>query len=180
MVLPVAFNQISLGQIQTEFGGVAPTATSEYYRGGLYTTANNTNVPTGGTIALSNFYSGYRGFQVQMNFLRDAGDQNFFFLDSPGLPRIEITTPVNGGGSIITYFIPTNVVYTITANVGNDRIRQALSIEYDDDGNIISSTLLNGMQLEDANDFDWNDLEWYPQQGTVYESGGSFFYILNI
>jgi hypothetical protein len=164
MALPAAYAPISLGQIQSEFGGAAPTAITEYYRGGLYTTANNTNVPTSGTIALSNFYSGYRAFQVQMDFLRDADNQNFFFLDSPGLPRIEITTPVNGGGSIITYFIPTNVVFTITANVGNDRIRQ--------NG--------NGMQLEDANDFDWNDLEWYPQQGTVYESGGSFFYILNI
>jgi hypothetical protein len=174
MVLPVAFNPISLGQIQTEFGGTNPTAITEYYRGGLYTTPNNTNVPTSGTIALSNFYSGYKGFQVQMDFFRDADNQNFFYLDSPGFPRIEITTPVNGSGSTITYFIPINVVYTITANIGNDRIRQALV----DDGD--QFTLVNGMQLEDDNDFDWNDLEWYPQQGTIYESGGSFFYVLNI
>lgn len=161
--MPIAYNPISLGQIQTEFGGSNPAAITEYYRGGLYTTSNNTNVPTGGTIALSNFYSAYRGYQVQMNFSRDANNTNYFYLNSPGFPQIEITTPVNGGGSTITYYIPTNVNYIITSNAGTS-IRQ--------NG--------NGMQLEDANDFDWNDLEWYPQTGTVYESGGTFYYILNI
>ena len=47
---------ISLGQIQSEFGGAAPTSISEYYRGGAYTTTNNTNVPTSGKISLSDFY----------------------------------------------------------------------------------------------------------------------------
>ena len=164
MALPIAFNPISLGQIQTEFGGSNPAAISEYYRGGPYTTENNTNVPTSGTIALSNFYSAYRGFPVIMDFLREASFQNFFYLNSPGFDQIVITTDIDGGGSTITYAIPTNVEYTITANVPNNRIRQ--------NG--------NGMQLEDANDFDWNDLEWYPRQGTVYQSGGNFYYILNI
>jgi len=47
---------ISLANIQTEFGGVNPISLSEYYRGGGYTTANNTGVPTSGTISISNFY----------------------------------------------------------------------------------------------------------------------------
>jgi len=164
MAMPIAFNPISLGQLQTEFGGANPISISEYYRGGAYTTNNNTNVPTGGTIALSNFYSAYRAYPVIMDFSRSANLQNAFYLDSPGFARITITTTTNGGTSIITYPLPTNVIYTITANVGNDRIRQ--------NG--------NGMQLEDLNDFDWNDLEWYPRQGTVYSSGGNFYYVLNI
>ena len=47
---------ISLSDIQTELGGVNPISLSEYYRGGPYTTSNNTNVPTSGAITLSNFY----------------------------------------------------------------------------------------------------------------------------
>ena len=47
---------ISLNDIQTEFGGSNPIGLSEYYRGGSYTTGNNTGVPTGGTLSLSSFY----------------------------------------------------------------------------------------------------------------------------
>jgi len=163
--MPIAYNPISMGQIQSEFGGANPIALGgEYYRGGAYTTNNNTNVPTSGTIALSNFYSAYRGYQVEMYFSREASNTNAFYLNSPGFDQIVITTDTDGGGSTITYYIPTNVTYTITANVGNDRIRQ--------NG--------NGMQLEDADDSDYNDLEWYPGAGTVSESGGNFYYVLDI
>ena len=161
--MPTAYNPISLGQVQTEFTGTNPIGINEYYRGGGYTTQNNTNVPTSGTISLADFYSAYRAYQVQMNFSRDADLTNYFYLNSPGFPQIDITTPVNGGGSTLTYYIPTNVYYIITSNPGTS-IRQ--------NG--------NGMQLEDFTDEDYNDLEWYPQAGTVFESGGNFYYILNI
>ena len=56
MTLP-ASGVITLTDIQTEFGGSAPTSLSEYYRSpnGL-TTANNTSVPLSGPISMSNFY----------------------------------------------------------------------------------------------------------------------------
>jgi hypothetical protein len=61
MTLPSAFNPISLGQIQTEFGGSNPIALAgEYYRNGSYVTSNNTNVPTSGTIKFSDFYGSRR------------------------------------------------------------------------------------------------------------------------
>ena len=63
MTLPSAFNPISLGQIQTEFGGANPIRISEYYRNGVYTTSNNTNVPTGPAgvrIKFSDFYGSRR------------------------------------------------------------------------------------------------------------------------
>jgi len=47
---------ISLANVQTEFGGSNPISLSEYYRGGAYTTTNNTGVPTSGQISLSQFY----------------------------------------------------------------------------------------------------------------------------
>ena len=53
---------ITLAQIQAELGGANPIGLSEYYRGGLYTQANNTGVPASGSISLSDFYDSQRGF----------------------------------------------------------------------------------------------------------------------
>lgn len=47
---------ISLSDIQGEFGGSNPISLSEYYRGGAYTTNNNTNVATSGAISIGSFY----------------------------------------------------------------------------------------------------------------------------
>lgn len=50
---------ITLGNLQTEFGGSNPVSISEYYRGGGLVpniTVNNA-VPTSGQISLSNFYN---------------------------------------------------------------------------------------------------------------------------
>ena len=55
MTLPSS-GTISISQIATEFGDDGTHSLSEYYRGGSYVTANNTNVPTSGAIALSDFY----------------------------------------------------------------------------------------------------------------------------
>lgn len=49
---------ITLGNLQTEFGGSNPVDISEYYRGGglVPNVSVNANVPTSGQISLSNFY----------------------------------------------------------------------------------------------------------------------------
>ena len=48
---------VSLGDLQTEFGGTPPTEMEEYYRGLEVPDAlENQNVPTSGTIKLSDFY----------------------------------------------------------------------------------------------------------------------------
>lgn len=47
---------ITIQDIVDEFGGSAPHSLSEYYRDGGEVPSNNTNVPTSGTISLSNFY----------------------------------------------------------------------------------------------------------------------------
>ena len=46
---------ISLQTIENEFGGTGSISLSEYYRGGSYTTTNNTGVPTSSTISMSSF-----------------------------------------------------------------------------------------------------------------------------
>jgi hypothetical protein len=82
MTLPSSNNPISLGQIQTEFGGSNPIALAgEYYRNGSYTTSNNTNVPTSGTISLSNFYGSRRAIygctdSSATNYNRNATDDD--------------------------------------------------------------------------------------------------------
>lgn len=63
MALPSS-GQLTMAQIQTEFGGSNPINLNEYYRGGSYVTDNNTNVPTSGQITMNNFY----GAQKQLNY----------------------------------------------------------------------------------------------------------------
>jgi hypothetical protein len=182
MVLPAAYAPISLGQIQGEFGGDAPTAITEYYRGGAYTTDNNTNVPTGGTIALSNFYSAYYGILVAYQYFREPGTQltTTLYLSAPGLPTIAITTGGVGVFSNSSYFAP-NVAYTITASsqAGPGSIIQGYDFIRDEFDNIIGTNLLNEIWVEDATDGDYADLRWYPSQGEIFDTGGgNFTYIL--
>lgn len=47
---------ISLGDIQTEFGGSNPIGLDEYYRGGSFVSSSLTAVPSSGTISLNQFY----------------------------------------------------------------------------------------------------------------------------
>mgnify|MGYP000011373310 FL=1 len=176
MTLPAAYAPISLGQIQGEFGGDAPISLGEYYRGGAYTTNNNTNVPTGGTIALSNFYSAWRGILVTMGYSRDANLQNYFYLSANGFPTVTLTAPSNGTFNIDSYIAP-NVTYTITSNTGN--IIQGYDFITDGEGNVTGTTPLNQMWLEDGVDGDYNDLRWIPSQGEIFDNGGgNFTYIL--
>lgn len=52
--------QISLNDVQTEFGGVNPVGIDEYYRGGALMSPNNTGVPTTGQISMSQLRGLYR------------------------------------------------------------------------------------------------------------------------
>lgn len=55
--------QITLHNIATEFGGVAPHNLTEYYRGGAYVDelASNSGVPTSGQINIKDFYGAGNG-----------------------------------------------------------------------------------------------------------------------
>jgi hypothetical protein len=187
MTLPAAYAPISLGQIQGEFGGANPIYLSEYYRGGAYTTNNNTTVPTSGTIALSNFYSTWRGILVTMYYYREAAQQNAFYLSASGFPTISISTPFNNNSSQIDAYIAPNVNYIITSNPNTSILPANFyeEITYDENGNEIYNltwpTPITGMWLEDGGGFDYNDLQWAPGAGTIYQGGdGNFYYVLNV
>lgn len=166
MVLPSS-GPMSVSQIQTEFCGVAPIEISEYYRGGAYVTQNNTNIPTSGTIAMSNFYGATRAYIVTITFSRDASQKNYFYLNSPGLPTITITTNVNGGGSVDTYYIPANTTFTVTSNPNTDIRLRGNTMQLDDN-------------IDNNPDGDYDDLRITPDLGTFTQSGGNFYYVLNV
>lgn len=56
-----ASGSLALSEIETEFGGAAPTSLSEYYKGGSYTTSlpttKNGNIPSSGSISINQFYN---------------------------------------------------------------------------------------------------------------------------
>jgi hypothetical protein len=92
MALPF-FGQISLGNIQSEFGGDAPTAITEYYRGGAYTPSGRLRVPTSGLIKLSDFYTSNNTGSLTHVF-NDETDENIL-TDGTGASF----TAVNLGGA---------------------------------------------------------------------------------
>lgn len=69
---------LTLGDIQTEFGGSNPISLSEYYAGGSYVPAGATGtygaVPSSGEISIRNFY-GTSAFSLAFN---NADDINIF------------------------------------------------------------------------------------------------------
>jgi hypothetical protein len=95
MALP-ASGVITLANIQTEFGGTNPIGLSEYYRSpnGL-TTANNTNVPLSGAIALSNFYNGINVVPGNSGILTSGSS---FTLPATSGLTIQIIAIAGGGG----------------------------------------------------------------------------------
>ena len=77
MALPSS-GALSLAAIQTEYGGSAPISLSEYYRSNGYVTANNTGVPTGGTISIGNFYGTVRRVAVSLTIGGTTANYNLW------------------------------------------------------------------------------------------------------
>ena len=69
---------IDLKDLQDEFGGSNPISISEYYRGGSLVPTNNTDVPTSGTIALSDFYGAVNEIGVTASAASSANLQTLF------------------------------------------------------------------------------------------------------
>ena len=65
---------ITLSDIQDEFGGANPIGLSEYYRGGAYTTSNNTSVPESGAISLSDFYGAQSSISMTYEIIGGGGE----------------------------------------------------------------------------------------------------------
>lgn len=88
---------IALSDIQDEFGGTNPIGLSEYYRGGAYTTSNNTSVPTSGAISISDFYGATNTVEVIYEVIGGggAGGQGAF---TSGLADAGDASSITGSG----------------------------------------------------------------------------------
>lgn len=96
---------ISINDIVGEFGGTAPHSISEYYRGGTEVGSSNTNVPTSGAIALSEFYGA-----SDVTFIGGTGGQTttsgqykFHYFTSSG--QFTVTSTASGASNQVDYVI---------------------------------------------------------------------------
>lgn len=101
---------ISFSQIQSEFGGSNPISLSEYYRGGSYTSDNNTSVPTSGTIQMDDFYGTVKGIYVTYELIGAGG--------GGGSGYGAGTAGAAGGDSTITYTPAGGTSTVVTSNGG--------------------------------------------------------------
>ena len=104
MTLPSS-GTITISQIVTEFGGDAPHSLSEYYRGGSHVTANNTNVPTSGAIALSDFYSAVKIIYYAATGGTITTDGDYKYHAFTGSGTFAIQTAGNAAGGTIDYMV---------------------------------------------------------------------------
>tara|TARA_B000000532_G_scaffold45817_1_gene34642 strand:+ start:1153 stop:1803 length:651 start_codon:yes stop_codon:yes gene_type:complete len=100
----VSSGAISINSLVSEYGGSAPHSMSEYYRGGSLVAnhSNNGNVPTSGTISLSNFYG--QNNQSPVN-LTCAGTLATFYpaINKYNAVRNGVTGNVGNLGSHVPY-----------------------------------------------------------------------------
>jgi hypothetical protein len=100
MTLPSS-GTISISQIATEFGDDGTHSLSEYYRGGSYVTANNTNVPTSGAIALSDFYGAVNELSVTASNASSVNLQTLFNNASAGSWTSTVPKRYTIGSSVV-------------------------------------------------------------------------------
>lgn len=91
--------QLSLSNIEGEFGGSPPTSLSEYYRGGGLVTSNNTGVPVSGQISLTNFYGA--GALLTMHEQVLTGSGTF----TPQYAGAKAIIQIGGGGGSGGWFV---------------------------------------------------------------------------
>jgi len=91
---------ISLSDIQNEFGGSNPISLSEYYRGGSYTTSNNTNVPTSGAIGLDDFFCGVAEIVAYITSTTTDLDVSTLFTSSDWSSTVPKRVVVNSGVTV--------------------------------------------------------------------------------
>lgn len=135
--MAVPTTNVSLGSIQTEFGGSAPISINEYYRGGTYvpigTTSSYGTIPTSGQIDFGVFRGTSKGLDSQVVTVGYASDPTFYSYGSePGYygSISDGTSNIYSGASILAlnYFyyygnelVPTfdSVIFIVSGNSPN-------------------------------------------------------------
>jgi hypothetical protein len=115
---------ISLLDIQGEFGGSNPIGLNEYYRGGAYTTTNNTGVPTSGLIQLDDFYNAQNQYYLTIASNTTNADLNAIATADGWNGTSQLVVTINSGvwlyaTSTSSYGLTINVPNCIVTNNGN-------------------------------------------------------------
>lgn len=84
MTTPVG--TITLLDIQSEFGGAAPIALSEYYAGGLYVPASTAGVPSSGAISMGSLRGKSKAYVVTNGTTASEGSSITFYISTNGIP----------------------------------------------------------------------------------------------
>jgi hypothetical protein len=108
MPLPLS-GPLTLAQIQAEFGGTNPIGLNEYYRGGIFVSSGipqNANVPTSGTISLSNFYGAQKAFTFTLTIASNTTNYNLSTSMTAagwnGTDPVVATVTINSGVSVLS------------------------------------------------------------------------------
>jgi hypothetical protein len=111
---------IYMSELAAEFGGSTPYYLSQFYRGGGRVTANNTGVPTSGTIYLSQFYGATKVTSGSATY-STPGTYTFYvpayssltvYVDGAGGGAgLDVITNGNAGGSSVFYGSATVIGY---------------------------------------------------------------------
>ena len=97
---------LTFADLQAEFGGSHPISISEYYRDGALVPGNNTNVPTSGAVALSNYYGAVNEIGVTASG-GAALDLSTLFSGANYSGTVPKRVTVNAGTTIGSMTIPT-------------------------------------------------------------------------
>ena len=117
MALPSS-GTLTFQAIQDEFGGSNPISISEYYRDGGLVPSNNTNVPTSGTVSLSDFYGAVNQIGITASAASSANLQTLF--DAVAAGTWAAATPkiytINSGTTMGILTAPASMGGTLTIN----------------------------------------------------------------
>lgn len=112
---------IDLKDLQDEFGGSNPISISEYYRNGGLVPSNNTDVPTSGTVALSDFYGAVNEIGVTASAASSADLQTLF--NNASANSWTSTVPkrytINGGTNMGILTVPASMGGTLIIDIAS-------------------------------------------------------------
>ena len=113
---------IDLKDLQDEFGGSNPISISEYYRGGSLVPTNNTDVPTSGTVALSDFYGAVNQISVTASSASSVNLQTLFESAASGSWTATVPKIYTVGASVVLGIttVPASMGGTLTINHSGD------------------------------------------------------------
>ena len=179
---------ITMDQIRNEFGASGSPDMAEYYRGGTNATrvhssgsGHNTNIPTSGTISMSQFYGAHRGWHLV------CGQYNQSFGSYYGYSNSNVSTQnVNFGSINPTNYRGASVrgIYRNTFNIkGSTSYTQSIVLSgtlprnwfnrYTDGSFTLYTSNANWFRGNGYTYWTWSSFQGYVNSLTPYSNGAT-------